>query len=86
MSVARNVYLKLNMGDKSYYFKQVFKVFDCDGNVQVRPIKEETYVKNLLSKNHRNKKFEEYSYEDASPCMQRIVDEIEETGKVKRVY
>lgn len=86
MSVARNIYLKLNKGDKSYYFKQVFKVYACDGNVQIRPIVKETYVKNLLSKNHKKKKFEEYDYEDASPCMQRIVNEIEETGKIRRVY
>lgn len=86
MSVARNVYLKLNKGDKSYYFKQVFKVYDCDGNVQVRPIVKETYIKNLLSQNHKKKKFEEYAYEDASACMKRIVDEIEETGKIRKMY
>lgn len=85
MSVATNIYVKLNKDDKSYYFKQVFKVYACDGNVQVRPITQGTYVKNLLSKNNKKNKFEEYSYEDAGPCMKRIVDEIE-TGKIKRVY
>lgn len=85
MSVGLNVYIKTKKEDRVYYFKAVYKLYGNDGNVEVRPIVEETYVKNLLKKS-RKKEFKEYEYDSAPVYIKQVIDDIEKTGKVKRWY
>lgn len=85
MSVGLNVYIKTKKEDKVYYFKAVYKLYENDGNVEVRPIIEETYLKNSL-KRSRKKEFKEYEYDFAPEYIKQIVDKIENTGKVQRWY